>query len=236
MPKIRKRVPKKRGIDRPEEFFSFYEKIIEYIRRRKRTIFFISGTISILIITLAIIFSLNFYYNSKASALEYEAFRFYSVDKPYPDIKISVEERYKKSLGLYQEIVLKYPRTKKTSIALYGVGNCHFQLKNYDEAEKSYKLFIERHSENNFILPLVYQKLGYLYKVRGKTEDALKYFEKIISFEAGLKDLAYTEMGRIYEAQGKQEEAIKNYQKIVEGFPSSPWFSEAKRRLENLRR
>jgi tetratricopeptide (TPR) repeat protein len=158
------------------------------------------------------------------------------VDKPYLDIKISVEERYKKSLDLYQEIVSKYPRTKKATIALYGAGNCYFQLKNYDEAEKSYKLFIERYPENKFILPLVYQKLGYLYKVRGKTEDALKFFEKIISFEAGLKDLAYTEMGRIYEVQEKQEEAIKNYQKVVEGFPSSPWFSEAKRRLENLKR
>lgn len=236
MAKIRKRVSKKKRIDRHEEFLGFYEKSIEYIRRKKSSFLFTSGILLVLIIILATIFLLNIYYNDKASALEYEAYRYYTIDKSYPEVRISVEERYKKALNLYQEVVSKYPRTKKAPLALYGVGNCYFQLKMTDEAEKSYKLLIEKYPENNFMLPLIYQKLGYLYKIKGNSDEALKNFEKLTAIETGMKDLAYIEIGRIHEAQGRKEEAIKNYQKIVENFPSSPWSSEAKRKLEDLKK
>lgn len=236
MAKIRKRVPKKKGIERPEELLSIYEKTVEYISRNRRPFIFISAILSVLIITSAIIFFLNIHYNNRASALEYEASRFYTVEKPYPGLQISAEERYKKALDLYQEVVSKYPRTKKAVIALYGAGNCYFQLKNYDEAEKSYTLLIEKHPRDKSILPLIYLKLAYLYKIKGNTEEALKNFGRITSLDTGLKDLAYIEIGRIHEAQGKKEEAINNYQKMVENFPSSPWLSEAKSRLENLKK
>jgi len=72
--------------------------------------------------------------------------------------------------------------------------------------------------------------------MKGNNRDALKNFENITYLDTGLRDLAYIEIGRIYETEGKTEEAIKNYQKIVDNFPSSPWHSEAKGRLENLKK
>jgi tetratricopeptide (TPR) repeat protein len=236
MAKIRKRISKKKGVEKPGEILGLYEKAIKFISRKKRPLLFTSGILLVLILTFATIFFLNIYYNSKASALEYEASKYYAVDSPYLKIQMSEEERYKKALSLYQEIVSKYPRTKMAPIALYGVGNCHFQLKMTDEAEKAYTLFIEKYYKEKGILPLVYQKLGYLYKIKGEREKALNTFEKITGLETGLKDFAYIEMGFIREAEGKKEEAIKNYEKVVENFPTSPWFSEAKRRVDNLKK
>jgi len=236
MPKIRKRVAKKGVIDKPEELLSLYERVLGYIRKKKKGVFIASGIVLVLVLTIGAILSLNIYYNNRASALEYEASRYYSIDDPYIKIQMSKEERYKKALLLYEEIVSKYPRTKKGPIALYGVGNCYFELNNYNEAERAYNLFIERYPEEKGILPLVYQKLGYLYKIKGDKDKALATFERIIRLETGLKDLAYIEMGRIHEAEGKTADALKDYQSVVDNFPSSPWFSEAKRKVEGLKK
>lgn len=236
MAKIRKRVAKKKGIDKPEELLGFYEKTVDYIRRKKRPFLLTSGILLVLILTSATIFFLNIYYNNKASALEYEAFKYYAVDNPYIKIQMPQEERYRKALTLYQEIVSKYPRTKKAHIALYELGNCYFQLNNYNEAERAYNLFIERYPREKGILPLVYQKLGYLYKIKGDKEKALTIFEKITGLDNGLKDLAYIEIGRIHEEERKLGEALKDYENVVNRFPSSPWFSEAKRKVEDLKR
>ncbi len=236
MARIRKRVSRKKGIESPGELLSLYERGIEYIHKNRRPFLFISIILSVLIIVSAGIFSMNFYYNKKALALEYEAARYYNVDKPYPGIQISPEERYKKALDLYREIVSKYPRTKIAPLALYGAGNCYFQLKNIEEAEKTYLQLIKKYPDDKFILPLVYQKLGYLYKSRGNTTEALRNFEKTASLVTELRDIAYIEIGRIHETEGKTEEAVRNYQKIVDNFPSSPWYSEAKGKVENLKK
>lgn len=236
MAKIRKRVSRKKGIERPGELLSLYERGIEYIHKNRRPFLFISVILSVLILTSAGIFSMNFYYNKKALALEYEATRYYDVDKPYTGSQISPEERYKKALDLYKEVVSEYPRTKIAPFALYSAGNCYLQLKNIEEAEKTYRTLIEKYPNNKFILPLVYQKLGYIHKSKGNTAEALRNFEKTASLDTEIKDLAYIEIGRIYETEGKTEEAVRNYQKVVDNFPSSPWYSEAKRKLENLKK
>lgn len=236
MARIRKRTIKKKAVDRPEEFLGLYHKAVEYISGKKRSLLLISGALLILILATAAILFLNFYNNNKASLLYYEGSRYYEIDNPYIKLQIHQEERYEKALDIFQRIVSKYPRTKKAPMALYSEGNCYFGLKNYDEAEKAYRLFIERYPKEKEILPLVYQKLAYLYEIKGESEKALNAFTAVTSFDAGLKDLSYIEMGRIHESEGKQEDALKNYRMVVDNFSASPWFQEAKRRAESLKK
>lgn len=232
MAKIRKKIPKKKVLERPEELFSFYERIIEYVRKKRGLFFLSSGIIFILILILGAVFLLNLYYNKKATQLEYEAYKYYIGIAN----ETSQEKRYENALSLYQELVSRYPRTKKAPLALYGIGNCYLQLKRLDEAEKSFTSFIEKYPKDKVILPLVYQKLGSIYEIKGEKDRALNAFERVIGLDGALKDFAYIKMGQIYESQGKKEEALKSYQKIIEGFPHSPWLPHAKKKVGGLKK
>lgn len=236
MARIRKRAAKKKTVDKPEEFLGLYHRSIEYIRSKKKSALLISGALLVLVLTVAALFFLNFYYNNKSSRLFYEGYQYYDIANPYIKLQMPQEERCRKALDIFQVITSNYPKTKKAPVALYSAGNCYFRLRNFDEAEKAYKLFIERYPREKEILPLVYQKLAYLYEAKGDREKALNAFSTVTTLGTGLKDLSYIEMGRIHEAEGKQEDAIKDYMMVVEKFPASPWLQEAKKRLESLKK
>ncbi len=168
----------------------------------------------------------NIYINKKAEALMYNA----SVEY-YQDTK------YNKALELYNQVVTKYPRTKSAPLAQFGVGNSYYKMGDFDNAIKSYRVFIDRYYKVTWLLPLVYHKMGYAYLRVGDTSKAIESFELASrSEECGIRDFCYLEIARIYESIGEKGNAIKNYQVIVEKFPFSPWLTEASESIKRLKK
>jgi len=76
---------------------------------------------------------------------------------------------------------------------------------------------------------MVYQRLGYLYLVRGNREEAVKAFLRAES--VGGAGLATAELAGIYERAGNTEEAQKKYKELSEKLPATTLALEAKLKL-----
>jgi len=130
-----------------------------------------------------------------------------------------------KALAAFREVQKKYPGTKSGAIAQYYVGNCLVNLGQADEAIKEYLRFIDTYAADKMLLSLVYQRLGYVYSIMGKQDDAVKAFEQ--SEKAGGPGVATLELARAYDAAGNVLESQKKYKSVLEHYSGTSWGNEA---------
>ncbi len=227
MPKpIKKRVSKKKRPDE-EEVKGKALETLNLLRQKKKVLIYSLSTIGFIIIVALILIIYSSSIKKEAYSFEIEAYNYYyniNLKDPLPD-----EQRWKKSLELFQ----KASDTKATARVQYYIGNCYFNLGDYDNAVKEYLIFIDRYKRVEKILPLVYQRLASAYMKSGKTEESLRTLDALAQFEGGIfRDTALILQARYYEAVGKPEEAEKKYREIVNDFPSSLWASEARAKIQ----
>lgn len=222
MPKsIKKRVTKKKKPDEDEVKGKALEALNLLKKKQKILIYALStiGLVIIIAVTLSIYFSSV---KKKAYSFEVEAYNYYNnmnLPNPVPD-----EQRWKTSLELFQKASDKKPSAR----VQFYIGNCYFNLGDYDNAIKAYNEFLGRYKKDEIILPLVYQKLAPAYIKQGKHDEAIKTLNALAQFKNGIfKDSALIIEARLYATTGRHEEALAKYREIVHDFPLSIWAAEA---------
>lgn len=85
----------------------------------------------------------------RSSELFRNALSFYTYKMPPPGSDVmpavgSDEEKYQRAQAIFQQIHDTYPGSRLAPGALYYVGNCRYQLKQYTQALESYDLFLSR--------------------------------------------------------------------------------------------
>jgi len=223
MPKpIKKRIEKK-VVPEEEEVKGMVRRVLNAARERKKVLIYISSVLGvILILSIAGLIYLSSI-KGKAYLFEKEAYNYYY------NTNLNEEERWRKSLELFQKAV----ETKATPIVQFYIGNCYFNLRDYDNAVKAYLRFIDKYKNEEEIVPLVYQKLASSYMELGKGDEAINTLNDLAKFKNGIfKDTALILEARHYESTGRSEEAIKRYKELISSFPSSPWSAEAKTKVE----
>ncbi len=137
---------------------------------------------------------------------------------------MSEEGKWKKAIKLYQKSI----DIKETPTALFYLGNCYYNLGDYDNAIKQYNVFIDKFRMTKGILPLVYQKLTSAYFKINQNDKALESIDKLAKVENGIfKDTALILEARYYERAGESEKALEKYRQVFTEFPTSPWSAEA---------
>lgn len=211
------------------------ERILDWFEDHKKQIIWI-GIISF----LASLALLAWVYvekknNKAAQLLEYEASltlldaQLYSED---PDVQ---KEAYQAAISQFQEIIQNYPRSKSAALARYKMGNTYSAIGEYENAIKSYEVFMKKDGPRHGITPLVVQRMGYAFLKLGKTEEGEKYFKMVTpESRAYNRDVSLYELAQIIETKGEKEEAILIYQEIIDLFKSSPMASEAKGKIKSL--
>jgi len=227
--------PAKKQLKEPDEFITLFSRMVLYVRSHARRFLVLLGTFILVVSVTVIFFFLEDRANQQAQALEYEASRYYHGTVPAGQQGAKMEPDYQKALERYQEIVANYPRSPSAMLAQYYIGNCYFELKNYDEAAKAYRKFIEKNKRNRDLAALVYERLGYTALMKGRTQEALDAFKKIVEMKAVKnQDQALFEIGRLYEKMGQKNEAIEQYKTLAQNYVKSPLAIEARVRIKNL--
>lgn len=229
MPKsIKKRVTKKIVI-KEEKVKGTATRTIDFIRERKKIFILVSSVLGVVIAVSVAFILYTTALTKKAYSLEREAHNYYygiNLKNPLP------EERWKKAMELYNQSL----KIKSTPIVQFYIGNCYYKLNDYNNAIKSYTVFIDKYPKEKGILPLVYQKLSSSYIKIGKNDDALKTLEILKKFKNGaFKDSALIEEARLYEAIGRPMDAQKRYNELIKEFPNSSWSVEARSRIEKTK-
>jgi predicted negative regulator of RcsB-dependent stress response len=227
MPKqIKKKLPKKKAA--PEtEVKDKLTTFVDNIKNRQRKL--ATYGLVVLVAILALAGGLIYSYSLKQAAkqLENDAYSIYYNE--YQQSQLSDQERYEKALSLFTESY----ETKKSPRALLYIASCYYELGRYDDALETLKDFTERYSNEHIMVPLAYLKIAQVYQQKGEPDEALKALDAFSHFKSNLyKDYALMESGRILEKEGKLEEAKNKFNEITTRFPNSPFFEEAKAKIE----
>jgi len=136
---------------------------------------------------------------------------------------------YPLALQRLQDVVKQYGGTVSGAVAQYSIGNTYAQMGQNEQAVKEYEKFIQQFGKERFLLPFVYQRLGYAYLALGRQNDAVKAFSSAEA--AGGPGPATVELARIYDREGKADEAQKKYKEVSEKLASTSWAVEARTKL-----
>lgn len=222
MPKIIKKKPvKKKPAQEPEVKTAALEAL-DLMKQKRRQALMIVSVVAVAALILIIFKIYTSSQNQKTHALEMEATTYYYGEAPYTTL--SPAERWKKALDLYKRSV----DVKVTPTALFYLGNCYYNLADYENAIKHYTLFADKFSSNYGLLPLVYQKLADAYFKTGKNDKALEALGNLASVKNGIfRDTALHLEAKYYEGIGDAAKAQERYKALSSEFPSSPWGPEA---------
>jgi tetratricopeptide (TPR) repeat protein len=171
--------------------------------------------------------------SEQAILLDQQATRLY-LDRPIeePD---KADAHLQQAIALYQQTLDAYPRSSTAPLTLYRLGNALTQANDLDGAIAAYQKFIAMHSENRTLLPLVYQRLGYVHLLKGNADQAKKALSAVLDMPDALnKDQALFELGKIEESQSQPEGALARYQELIKAYPHSPFTGEASVRTKAL--
>ncbi len=223
---IKKKAAKKKSVQDAEEVKNAALHALDAVKARQKYVTIIVSAIAV----LAMVFAIFKFYSSsqtnKAHELEIEADNIYypaRADKSLPEA-----EKWKKALELYRKAV----DIKATPTALFSLGNCYYNLGDYENAIKQYNLFADKFDNDYVILPLVYQKLASAYFKTAKNDKALETLANLAKINNGaFKDTALLIEARHYEASGNAATAQEKYRTIISEFPNSPWSIEAATRV-----
>ena len=138
-------------------------------------------------------------------------------------------------IGKFDEIINKYPGTLSGRLSLLYKGDIQLQLREFDEAIKTFEAFLNKTGNNTFYVSLAMNGLGYCYEEKNNYEKGLSSFQKIVELgEASQLANAYLGVGRCYEKLGKNKEAIENYKKFLKVSEKSQMMNMVLEKIANL--
>ncbi|MCI0450184.1 MAG: tetratricopeptide repeat protein [Chlorobi bacterium] len=126
------------------------------------------------------------------------------------------------------EIVNSYGSTESGETAKLYLGNCYFNLKDYDNALKQFE---DYSGDNDIIKASCLSGAGAVYEARGDLKKAGEYFEKSakVNKEVVINQENLFYAIRAYTQAGDKESASRVYSQLKEEYPKSKYINESKR-------
>lgn len=208
-----KRITKKQ-LKEPDEFITLSERAFIFIREHSKKM--AGAGIALLVLIVAVV--LMQIWEKKKEA---EAARSYGVASEMYERSV-VQERegstqdYKEVLAKYDEIITKFPKTSAGEWSLLYKGNILFKQGNFDEAIKSYTVFLDQSGKERLFRYFAWGGLGHAYEGKKDFAKALEAYQKALEFGEGFQ-LADSNLniGYCYEKLGKTKEALDSFKAFL---------------------
>lgn len=200
----------KKELKEPDVFQSGIQKITDYISENK-TRFYTILTTSILAVVIAVgIFLYWKDYQTSATQIYAKARSAMGRNAQNPVV-------VKETMGIYKDLIDKYPHSWSARMAHYHRGNIYFNLGELENAIDSYKKFVSSaKSDDAGIKFLALTSLGYCYESKKELQSALNYFEEAQkSNNTGFEAIGFRNIARIYEQLNDKKKALENYQNAL---------------------
>ncbi len=131
------------------------------------------------------------------------------------------------TMGLGQ-IVNEYGSTNSGETAKLYLGNCYYNMKDYDNALKQYDSY---GGSNDIVKASCISGIGAVYEAKGDLKKAGEYFEKAANVNKGVvinqENLFYAI--RSYTTAGDKESAKRVFSVLKDQYPKSKYINESKR-------
>lgn len=192
----------KQELKEPDKFQVILSQVLTYLAENK-TKFYITGAVFTTLVVMAGAWYL-YDLNMEKSAQQLHARAYYSVSG-------------EGAVGIYKEVLEKYPRSRAAMLASYHLASLYYQQKDYDAAIRHYETFLQKIPDKSDLKTIAYMGLGHCHEAKKDFKNALAAFEKAASSKtgdvfAGMND---QNIARVYEAMNDRTKALEYYQKAL---------------------
>ena len=179
------------------------------------------------------------YYNRRAYT---DAIGYFDRSLKYPiDKKIEAEsifwqgdayyrlKKYEKAKRKFVSF-LKLSAAKQTSLyktALYNSAYCSFNLKQYTSAVKSFNKFLSQSGNDQRLINDSYLRLADSYLITKDYNNAILWYNKVISSNSSDADYAMYQKAICYGSQGEFNKKLTTLSKLTNNFKRSQYYDEA---------
>ncbi len=182
------------------------------------------------IVLVALVAAIFLYLNNKNAKNEEAELKLSSI------ISLYEQEKYQEAIngdpatgttGLKQ-IVDDYGSTNSGNTAKMYLGNCYFNLKDYDNALKQFE---DYSGDKSIVKASCLSGIGAVYEAKGDMKKAAEYFEKSakVAKDVVTNDENLLYAIRAYSLAGDKENAKRIFTILKEDYPKSKYLNEAKR-------
>ncbi len=215
-----KKVSRKKLLKEPDEFISTTARTIQFFRDHERQI--TRAAVAVLVV-IAIGAAAIYYLRSKedrALSAQSQGLQIYQeanraiLENPAADKK----EDFKKATDKFREALSLYRWGGTAQFSELYIGNCHFALKEYDQALAAYSRCLE-----GPFRPFALNGLAYAFEAKGDFGKALENYQKSSEDKGNPFQLeGMVGSARCYENLKQKPKALEMYQKALAQFPKSP--------------
>ncbi len=219
---------RKRDLANPDEFITFWSKLLDFVVENKVKVSCALGFVLVLIVVGA-----GFSYFLKKSEDTASALLQQNIAKYQMLLKNTGPEKAYLDVGKdFESIIEKYSGQEGGKHTRLIYANICYTANDYDKAIELYNKSLENFNDEPFIKNLIINSLGYSYTVKKDYKTAAEYFEMIASVsDYSIKDEALFNLGEIYDAMGDNVKSIDAFKEILSDHTGSIYTEIAKEKV-----
>ncbi|MBD3420775.1 MAG: tetratricopeptide repeat protein [Chitinivibrionales bacterium] len=131
----------------------------------------------------------------------------------------------------FERFIVQYPDHARTPYAVYQVGNIYAKKKQFQKAQETMQIILEKHPQSDMLDKAVLG-IGEQMISLGKAEEAVQYLEEFLASNSPdsipTAPNIYLRLGETYKQELKKpQKAIQCYQTIVDEYGHSPYYPYA---------
>lgn len=219
---------RKRDLEDPDEFMTFWTKLFDYTVEHKVQV---SGALTFLVV-LIIVAAVTVYYlkqsEDKAFFLLQQGVAKYQTLMKAGNPKQAFLEAEKD----FGRIMKKYSARKGGKLARFTYAEMCYTAGDYDKAIANFSKLLVDFNDEPFLKNRVLSGLGYSYNAKKDYKTAVKYFEMIVTTpDFSYKDEALFNLGELYAKIGEKDKSLDAFKKILSGSPGSMYTEIAKEKV-----
>ncbi len=133
------------------------------------------------------------------------------------------------AIDLLSRYADKYQGSERAAESTMRIANYYYANKDYDNAEKYYRLYLKEYTNDPIFGYNAYNGLGGILEEKGEMAEAGKLYEEFIQKYSSTPfvSIMYLNAGKSYLAAGDTSSAKRNFSKIVDDYADSPEKQEA---------
>jgi tetratricopeptide (TPR) repeat protein len=219
---------RKRDLAEPDEFITFWTRLINFISEYRVQFSF---TLGMLLLMAAVAVGIH-YFSIKA-----ESNAFALLDQGIAKYEAALksngpEQAYTAVEKDFQFILEKYSSRDGGNIARVVFANICYNAGAYDAAIRLYNKSLQHFDNNPFYKYLLFNNLAYSHEEKKDFQTAVQYFEKIASQpDYSFKDEALFNIGGIYAALGESGKSIEAFKRIISDHKDSIYSDVVKEKV-----
>lgn len=227
-------------LKKPDEFVSFWTRIILAIRPYTRPISIGLGAFVVIVLTVWLVDHFVVVAQEDATEQLGRAMRIYEAeldtgeakadDAAKDDVKAegdvprfkTEKERAEATLAELDQLMKKHGSTRAAHRGLLFQGGVFFALGRYDEAEVAYKKFLDKAEADNSLRFLAREGVALCEEARGRLDQALVLYQEMGRGGGDFyRDRAMYAEARLYEKKGDGKKAAEVYKEILAKTPQT---------------